>query len=134
VATKDLIKYGFIPEFVGRFGLVINVEELTVDQLVTVLEEPKNSLVKQYQFLFELDGIDLEFEKDALGTIAEQAKELKTNARGLKNIIEKTLLPYQFDAVNLVERGLYKIVVNKETVLGSPAELIFNKKAKNEQT
>ena len=134
VATKDLIKYGFIPEFIGRFGLVINVEELTVDQLVTVLEEPKNSLVKQYQFLFELDGIDLVFEKDALRTIAEHAKELKTNARGLKNIIEKTLLPYQFDAQNLVERGLYKIVVNKETVLGSPAELIFNKKAKNEQT
>lgn len=133
VTPKDLIKFGFIPEFIGRFGLTINVDELTVDELVQVLKEPKNSLIKQYQYLFELDGIELEFDQSSLQYIAEQAKELKTNARGLKNIIEKTLLPYQFDAQNLVERGLIKIVVNKETVAGSPATLIF-KKVKNEKT
>ena len=90
-------------------------------------------MVKQYQYIFELDKIDLEFDDSALQKIAEQAKELKTNARGLKNIIEKTLLPYQFDAQNLVERGLTKIVVNKDTIDGNPAVMVFDKKVKNEQ-
>jgi len=132
--TKDLIQYGLIPEFVGRFGMVVNVDELSIENLVQVLREPKNSIVKQYKYIFELDGLELEFQDDALTYIAEKAKELKTNARGLKNIIEKTLLPYQFDAVNLVERGLKKIVISKTTVEGNPATLIFDKKVKtNEQ-
>ena len=130
--TKDLIQYGLIPEFIGRFGMITNVDELSVESLVSVLSEPKNSLVKQYQYIFEIDGIELEFQNEALGYIAEKAKELKTNARGLKNIIEKTLLPYQFDAVNLVERGLTKIVISKDAVAGKPATMIFDKKA-NEQ-
>ena len=133
VIPKDIIQFGFIPEFIGRFGLITNVDELSVENLVRVLLEPKNSIIKQYQYIFELDGIELEFDNDALTHIAEKAKELKTNARGLKNIIEKTLLPYQFDAVNLVERGLSKIIVNKDTADGKPAILIFDKKAKNEQ-
>ena len=132
VTTKDLIQYGLIPEFIGRFGLITNVDELSIESLVSVLTEPKNSLVKQYQYIFEIDGIDLLFEDDALRFIAEKAKELKTNARGLKNIIEKTLLPYQFDAINLVKRGLTKIVISKDTVAGKPATMIFDKKA-NEQ-
>lgn len=132
LTTKDLIKFGLIPEFVGRFGLCINVEELTVEQLVKVLKEPKNSLIKQYQYLFELDGIDLSFDNEALDEVAERAKELKTNARGLKNIIEKALLPYQFDAVDLVERGLKSIRISKDTISGKPAVMIFDKK-KNEQ-
>lgn len=132
VTTKDLIKFGLIPEFVGRFGLITNVEELTEDQLVQILNDTKNSIVKQYQYMFELDGIKLEFENQALYEIALKAKELKTNARGLKNIIEKCLLPYQFDAVNLVERGLNTIRISKDTVEGRPAVMIFNK-VKNEQ-
>ena len=133
VTPKDIIQFGFIPEFIGRFGLITNVDELDVAQLVNVLAEPKNSVIKQYQYIFELDGIDLQFEQNALIYIAEKAKELKTNARGLKNIIEKTLLPYQFDAVNLVERGLSKIVITKDTVLGNPAVMFFDKKVNNEQ-
>ena len=133
VTPKDVVQFGFIPEFIGRFGLLTNVDELTVDQLVSVLLEPKNSVVKQYQYIFELDGIDLEFEDDALVFIAQKAKELKTNARGLKNIIEKTLLPYQFDAVNLVQRGLSKIIISKDTVAGNPAVMVFDNKVKNEQ-
>ena len=133
VQTKDVIQFGFIPEFVGRFGLIINIDELTTDQLIKVLEEPRNSIVKQYQYMFHLDSIDLEFDKEALATVAQKAKDLKTNARGLKNIIEKCLLPYQFDAVNLVNRGLTKIIVSSDTVKGEPATLIFNKKVKNEQ-
>jgi len=133
VTTKDLISYGMIPEFVGRFGLITNVDELNDDQLVSVLLEPKNSPIKQYQYIFEIDGIDLQFDKQALHEIARKAKELKTNARGLKNILEKTLLPYQFDALNLVDRGLTKIVISKESVEGKPATLIFDK-AKNEKS
>lgn len=133
VTTKDIIQYGFIPEFIGRFGLITNVDELSVEDLVTVLKEPKNSILKQYHYIFELDGIDLIFEDSALTYIAERAKELKTNARGLKNIIERALLPYQFDAVNLVERGLRSICVNKDTVAGKPAIMIFDNKSKHEQ-
>ena len=103
VTPKDLIQFGFIPEFVGRFGMIASVEELAEDQLVKILVETKNSIVKQYQYIFDLDGIELEFEKSALKEIANKAKDLKTNARGLKNIVEKTLLPYQFDAINLVD-------------------------------
>jgi ATP-dependent Clp protease ATP-binding subunit ClpX len=131
--TKDIIQYGFIPEFVGRFGLISNVTELDVESLVRILKEPKNSLIKQYQYIFELDGIELVFEDSALESIAQKAKDLKTNARGLKNIIEKTLLPYQFDAVNLAERGLTQIRISKDTIAGtSPAILKFNKTV-NEQ-
>jgi len=98
---------------------------------VQVLKEPRNSFIKQYRYIFELDNIELEFEETALTTIAKQAKELKTNARGLKNIIEKCLLPYQFDAVNLVERGLKKIIISKDIVEGKPATLIFEDEKKN---
>jgi ATP-dependent Clp protease ATP-binding subunit ClpX len=133
VTTKDLIKYGLIPEFVGRFGLCVSVDELTVEQLVHVLQNTKNSLINQYQYLFELDGIELIFDKESLEFIAQKAKELKTNARGLKNIIEKTLLPYQFDAMSLAERGLKTIKISKDTVNGKPAMMIFDK-LKNEQT
>jgi ATP-dependent Clp protease ATP-binding subunit ClpX len=129
VSTKDLIQFGLIPEFVGRFGLITNVDELTQEQLVQVLKEPKNSLIRQYQYIFELDGIELSFDDQALMIIAEKAKSLKTNARGLKNIIEKSLLPYQFDAMNLVERGLSKIVISKNTIAeNEPALMIFDKK------
>lgn len=133
VTTKDIIQYGFIPEFIGRFGLIVSVEELSVKNLINVLTEPKNSILRQYKYIFELDGIELEFDNDALTYIAEKSKELKTNARGLKNIIEKTLLPYQFDAINLVERGLKKIIISKDAIDGNPATLIFDKKTKNEQ-
>jgi len=129
VTTKDLIQYGLIPEFVGRFGLITNVDELTIDNLVQVLKEPKNSIVKQYQYIFELDGINLMFENDALSQIAEKAKDLKTNARGLKNIIEKILLPYQFEAMDLVDRGLTKIIIDKNSASGKGEALMeFNKK------
>lgn len=128
VTPKDLIQYGFIPEFIGRFGLITNVEELSAQQLVQVLTEPKNSLIKQYQYMFNLDGVELLFDEGALDKIAHQAKDLKTNARGLKTIIEKTLLQYQFGAMDMVEQGLTKILISSDTVDGGPATLIYNKK------
>ena len=133
VTTKDLISYGLIPEFVGRFGITTSVEELTTEQLTRILKEPKNSLVRQYQYIFDLDHVDLQFEDDAITAIAEKAKKMETNARGLKQILEKILLHYQFEAMDLVERGLTKIVISKDTVEGKPAVLIFDKK-ENEKT
>jgi ATP-dependent Clp protease ATP-binding subunit ClpX len=126
-STKDLITYGLIPEFIGRFGLTVNVNELTVDELVSILKEPKNSIVKQYQYIFKLDGIELKFEDDALRVIAERAKDQKTNARGLKQIIEKMLMQYQFESMDLAERGLTTIVISKDTAEGGKAVLIFDK-------
>jgi ATP-dependent Clp protease ATP-binding subunit ClpX len=117
-----------IPEFIGRFGMITAVEELNVEDLIKILKEPKNSLIKQYSHLFELDGIQLEFDDPALTAIAEKAKEMQTNARGLKNIIEKVLLPYQFDSINLVERGLKKLLISKDAVEGKPAKLIFEER------
>jgi ATP-dependent Clp protease ATP-binding subunit ClpX len=127
VETKDLISFGLIPEFVGRFGNITAVEELTVNQLVQILKEPKNSLIRQYQYIFDLDGIELEFDDDSLTAIAERAKKMETNARGLKNIIERLLLNYQFEGMDLAQRGLSRILVNKDTVEGKPAVLIFDK-------
>jgi ATP-dependent Clp protease ATP-binding subunit ClpX len=127
VSTKDLITFGLIPEFIGRFGMITHVDELDTHQLVGILTDTKNSLVSQYRYLFELDGIELEFTQDSLEAIAEKSKELKTNARGLKNVIEEILLQYQFDAVNLKERGLAKIIISKLAVDKEPAELIFEK-------
>jgi ATP-dependent Clp protease ATP-binding subunit ClpX len=126
-STKDLITFGMIPEFVGRFGITVSVEELDVDQLVKILKEPKNSLIRQYQYMFELDGIDLTFDNNSLEEIAKKSKEIKTNARGLKNILEKILIPYQFDAVDLRERGLTSINITTDAVNGNPADLIFEK-------
>lgn len=124
---KDLMSFGLIPEFIGRFGLTVNVNELSIGELVQILKEPKNSIIQQYQYIFKLDGVDLNFEDDALEMIAKEAKELKTNARGLKQIIEKILLTYQFEAMDLAERGLTTIIINKDTVLGGKAVLIFDK-------
>lgn len=125
--VKDLVSFGLIPEFVGRFGITVNVNELSLDDLITILREPKNSIIQQYQYLFKLDGVTLNFEDAALEVIAKQAKELKTNARGLKQIIEKMLLEYQFDAADLVERGLSEIRISKDTALGGKAVMVFNK-------
>jgi ATP-dependent Clp protease ATP-binding subunit ClpX len=128
VTTKDIIQFGMIPEFIGRFGIITHVNELGVDDLIRILKEPKNSLIQQYQYIFELDGVKLSFEDTALELLAEQAKELKTNARGLKNALEKLLLPHQFDAVDLVEKGLTSIRISKEAVKGGSPVMIFKEK------
>jgi len=135
VQPEDLIKYGFIPEFVGRFGLITHVNELTEEQLCSIIKEPKNSLVKQYKYLFSLDGLKLEFTDEAVKAIAKKAKELKTGARGLKNIIEEMLLEYQFKANELVNDGLEMLTIQKETVNGNEQPLfVYRKKGANGKT
>lgn len=130
VLPEDLIKYGFIPEFIGRFGLITYVNELTTEQLCSIVKEPKNSLVKQFKYLFGLDGINLEFTDSALRAIAEKAQELKTGARGLKKIIEEVLLEYQYNAEDLAKDGLDTITIQKETITDNEKPLLVYRNAR----
>lgn len=97
IESKDLISFGLIPEFIGRIPVVATLNQLSIEDLIKVLTEPKNAITKQYQALFELDGIDLEFSEDALVEIAKMADEKGVGARGLRGIIEKIMLPLQYE-------------------------------------
>jgi len=128
VKPDDLIKYGLIPEFVGRFSMITSVNKLTEDQLVKILTEPKNAIIKQMQYLFKLDDIKIDFTKEAKLSIAKKAKELGTNARGLKNIMDDILLPFQFDAVEMKARGVETIKITEAVVdKGADPVLLFKK-------
>jgi ATP-dependent Clp protease ATP-binding subunit ClpX len=113
---EDLIKFGLIPEFVGRFSMITHVNPLSEPQLIKVLTEPKNSLIKQYQYLFGLDGIELDIDKTAQLAIAKRAKELGTNARGLRNILDTLLLPFQFDSAEMAKKGVVRITITEDCV------------------
>jgi len=128
VAPEDLIKYGLIPEFVGRFSMITNVDPLNEEQLVRILTEPKNAILKQTKYLFGLDDIDIEFTKEAKLSIAKKAKALGTNARGLKNVVDSTVLAYQFDASEMRNKGVQKIQITNEVVdKGADPVLLFKK-------
>ena len=128
VKPEDLMKYGLIPEFVGRFSMITHVDNLSELQLVQILTEPKNAIIKQVQYLFGLDNIKLEFNKEAKLAIAKKAKELGTNARGLKNIIDKALLPFQFDAHEMKNKGVEAIKITGEVITeGADPVLLFKK-------
>jgi ATP-dependent Clp protease ATP-binding subunit ClpX len=96
VLPEDLVKYGLIPEFVGRVPIVVTLDGLNREALVRILKEPKNSLVRQYTKLLELDGVDLTFDEDALTAMAEEALARKTGARGLRSIMEKTMMDVMY--------------------------------------
>ncbi len=110
IQPEDLLKYGLIPEFVGRLPVIVTLEELDEEALVKILTEPKNALVKQYKELFKMDGVELEFEEEALKAIAQKAIARKTGARGLRSIIEETLLDimYEIPSRDNIEKCLIK--------------------------
>ncbi len=114
VMPEDLIKFGLIPEFIGRLPVVASVTNLDKTSLVSILSQPKNALVKQYTRLFEMDGVELEFDADALDAIADQAIHRGTGARGLRAIMEEVLLPVMYDIPS--RDDVAKVVVTKETV------------------
>jgi len=114
VRPEDLTKFGLIPEFIGRLPLIASVNRLDNEALVQILTEPRNALVKQYQKLFDLDGVDLEFTEDAIQAIADKAMERGTGARGLRAIIEEVLLHVMYDVPSRGDIG--KVVVNREVV------------------
>ena len=120
---EDLLKFGLIPEFVGRLPVLATLEDLDEDALVTILTKPKNALVKQYQRLFELENAELDFTDDALTAIAKKAIERKTGARGLRSILEDILLDTMFELPGM--KNVTKVVVNEEAVTSDSQPLII---------
>ena len=130
---QDLLKFGLIPEFIGRLPIIATLEDLDKQALVKILKEPKNSLVKQYQKLFEIDGVELKFEKEALEAIVEKAIERKTGARGLRSIIEEIMRDIMFEIPS--NPNIEKCIITKKTVLekAGPELVIGNKKEENKK-
>lgn len=124
VDTEDLVKFGLIPELVGRLPVVTALQELDETQLIQVLTEPKNALVKQFIKRFKIDQVELEFTPEALSMIAHNAIERRTGARGLRSVIERKLIPLQFQLPDLVADGLIKVTITLEVILGTGEPLL----------
>ena len=129
ILPQDLLKFGMIPEFVGRLPIVATLDELTREALVEIVTKPKNALVKQYKKLVELDGVELEFDKEALEVIVDKAIERKTGARGLRSIIEEIMRDVMYEIPN--NKKIAKCIITKETVLeNKEPELIIDENKK----
>ena len=127
IEPEDLVKYGLIPEFVGRLPVLAVLDELDVEQLVQILVEPKNSLTKQYAKLFEMESCELEFRDDALKAVAERALERKSGARGLRSILEKNLLDTMYELPSL--ENATKVVVDESAIKGDGNPLVIYENA-----
>ena len=128
---QDLLKFGLIPEFIGRLPIVATLKDLDKEALIKILKEPKNALVKQYTKLFEIDGVELEFEDEALNAIVEKAIERKTGARGLRSIIEEIMRDIMFEIPS--NPNIEKCIITKETVLNKAEPKIIENVNKNGQ-
>ena len=126
------MKFGLIPEFVGRLPVIATLTDLDEDALVTILTQPKNALVKQYQRLFELEETKLTFTDDALSAIAKRAIERKTGARGLRSILEDILLNTMFDLPGM--ESVSEVVVNEEAVISDAAPLMIHDDSKAKES
>ena len=129
VEPEDLLKFGLIPEFVGRLPVIATLEDLDVPALVTILTEPKNALVKQYQKLFDMETVQLDFTDDALVTVARKAIDRKTGARGLRSILESILLDTMFDLPSM--DGVDQVMIDKDVIEGRKEPIrVYGKKEK----
>ncbi|NVK01662.1 MAG: ATP-dependent Clp protease ATP-binding subunit ClpX [Oceanospirillaceae bacterium] len=126
VEAEDLVKFGLIPEFIGRLPMIATLTELDQDALIQILTEPKNSLVKQYKALFEMEGADVEFREDALIAVAERALERKTGARGLRSILEATLLEIMYELPSL--EAVSKVVIDRGVIEGTSEPILIYEK------
>jgi ATP-dependent Clp protease ATP-binding subunit ClpX len=122
---EDLIKYGLIPEFVGRLPVVATLEELDEEALISILLQPKNALTKQYRKLFDMEGVELDFREDALRSVARKAMQRKTGARGLRTILENVLLDTMYDLPSL--RNVQKVVVDEQVIEGQNKPYIVHR-------
>ncbi|ACO03740.1 MAG TPA: ATP-dependent Clp protease ATP-binding subunit ClpX [Persephonella sp.] len=127
VRVEDLIKFGLIPEFIGRIPVVATLDELDEDALVRVLTEPKNALIKQYKKLLSMDGVELEFTDDAIRAIAKEAIDRKTGARGLRAIVEEIMLDVMYEIPQA--QGVKKVVIDKDVVLKKKQPVMIYEKA-----
>ena len=127
IVPQDLHKYGLIPELIGRMPTVVSLDSLDEEALIRILTEPKNALTKQYQYLLELDGIQLEFEHDALVSIAEKAIAQETGARGLRAIMEGFMMDIMYNAPS--DKTVEKCIITKDVVENNvKPQLIYKKK------
>ena len=131
ILPEDLLKYGLIPEFVGRLPVVVTLHSLDKNALVSILTEPKNALVKQYQKLLAMDGVELKFTPDALEAIADKAIERKTGARGLRAILEETMLDVMYEIPSREDVGL--CTITKECVTENKPPLLAPALPREEQ-
>jgi ATP-dependent Clp protease ATP-binding subunit ClpX len=123
VVPDDLVRYGMIPEFVGRFSSVVSLQSLSKQQLITILTDIKNNLIEQYQWLFNQDGVDLEFDDSSLELIAERTLATKTGARGLHTELERVLMPHMYHLHDYRDRKILKVVIDKPQV-NTPMTLV----------
>ena len=123
VEPEDLIQYGLIPEFVGRLPILATLDELDESQLMQILTEPKNALVKQYKRLFEMEGCEVEFRMEALLAVAKRAMERKTGARGLRSIVENTLLDTMYELPSM--ENVSKVVIDDTVIRGDSDPLVI---------
>ncbi|SFG76055.1 ATP-dependent Clp protease ATP-binding subunit ClpX [Desulfotomaculum arcticum] len=131
ILPEDLLKYGLIPEFVGRLPIIVTLDALDEHALVRILTEPRNALVKQYEKLFDLDGVNLEFQHDGLITIAQEALRRKTGARGLRSILEDIMLEIMYDIPS--REDIAKCVITKDTILKKEKPLIITMERKKKK-
>ena len=122
VEPQDFVKYGIIPELVGRLPVIVTLNSLDEEAMINILTKPKNAVLKQYKALFAMDNVELCVEEDALSSIAHQAIERKTGARGLRAILEKVMLNLMYEIPS--EEGIKKCTITKETVLEGADPLI----------
>jgi ATP-dependent Clp protease ATP-binding subunit ClpX len=128
VQPEDLLKFGLIPEFIGRLPVIATLHELNEEALIDILTKPKNSLVKQFHKLFEMDGVKLKFAKGALQAIAKKALARESGARGLRAIMEEAMLDVMYDVPS--KQGIKEVVVNEEAILqGDPPLIVYHKEA-----
>ena len=134
ILPEDLLKYGLIPEFVGRLPIIVTLDALDEEALIRILTEPRNALVKQYEKLFELDGVSLEFSQDALKAVAEEALKRNTGARGLRSILEEVMLDVMYDIPS--RNDIAKCIITKETIQKreQPRIIAVDRKKKKEET
>ncbi|HSR04032.1 MAG TPA: ATP-dependent Clp protease ATP-binding subunit ClpX [Proteiniclasticum sp.] len=132
ILPGDLLKFGLIPEFVGRVPIVVTLNSLDKEALVEILRTPKNSLVKQYKKLFEMDHVDLEFTEDSLLAIAEEAIKRNTGARGLRSILEDIMKEVMFDVPS--DETIEKVIIHGETIKTKAPEILYRKALKDEET
>ncbi len=128
IESSDLVQFGIIPELVGRLHVTATLEKITLDDMIRILLEPKNSIVKQYQKLFEIDNAILSFDDDALRAIVQKAINRKTGARGLRSIMEEALINVMYE---LPELEGYEVIITEEVINNSSVKPIYIKNSKS---
>ena len=131
VKPDDLMKFGLIPEFIGRIPVTVALDRLDSDALVRVLTEPKNAIIKQYQKILKMDDVDLKFEEDAIRAIADKAVEQNTGARGLRAIIEETMRQVMFDVPS--EHDIRECIIKKECITEGKQPILIYKNGSSEK-